>query len=72
MDNPSTHNVTCRTDAKNAHAHPSEAFSPVEMMMVVTLIPRLRGGQVLIIASIATPMEALSSQPSVISEHAEN
>jgi hypothetical protein len=26
------------------------------MMMVVTLIPRLRGGQVLIIASIATPI----------------
>ena len=48
MDNPSTHNVTCRTDAKNANAHPSEAFSLVEMMMVVTLI--------LIIASIATPI----------------
>ena len=48
MDNPSTHNVTCRTDAKNANAHPSEAFSLLEMMMVVTLI--------LIMASIATPI----------------
>ncbi len=45
MDNLSTHDVTCRTDAKNAH--PSEAFSLLEMMMVVTVI--------LILASISTP-----------------
>ena len=46
MDNPSAHNVTRRTCAKNAH--PPEAFSLLEMMMVVALI--------LIIASIATPI----------------
>ena len=46
MDNPSTDDVTCRTDAKGAE--PYEAFSLLEMMMVVTLI--------LIIASIATPI----------------
>jgi len=46
MDNPSAHNVTRRTDAKDAQ--PYEAFSLLEMMMVVTLI--------LNIASIATPI----------------
>jgi prepilin-type N-terminal cleavage/methylation domain-containing protein len=38
---------------------PREGFSLLEMMMVVTLI--------LIIASIATPMKALSSQLSALS-----
>ena len=57
MDNPSTRNVTCRTDAKNAY--PYGGFSLLEMMMVVTLI--------LIIASIASPMEAVSSQFSALS-----
>jgi general secretion pathway protein G len=46
MGNPSTNDVACRTDAKNAR--PSEAFSLLEIMMVVTLI--------LIVASIAAPI----------------
>jgi general secretion pathway protein G len=33
-----------------------KGLSLLEMMMVVTLIPRLRGGQVLIVASIAAPI----------------
>ena len=62
MVSPSIDHVKPQPEAKNRRR--PEGFSLLEMMMVVTLI--------LIIASIATPMEALSSQPSVISEHAEN
>ena len=54
MDIPSHDHVTCPQGAK-CGSRPA-GFSLLEMMMVVTLIPCLRGGQVLIIASIATPI----------------
>jgi general secretion pathway protein G len=62
MDNLSTHDLACRTDAKNAH--PSAAFSLLEMMMVVTLI--------LIVASIATPIFqtcAVRTREAVLRDH---
>jgi general secretion pathway protein G len=46
VDNLSTDDVACRTDAKNARS--SEGFSLLEMMIVVTVI--------LIVASIAAPI----------------
>ena len=62
MHIPPHDHVTCQRNAQ-VRLRP-EGFSLLEMMMVVTLI--------LIIASIASPMEAVSSQFSALSEHAEN
>ena len=54
MDSSLLHHSTCGRGAGGEGL--PDIFSPLEIMMVVTLIPRLRGGQVLIIASIATPI----------------
>ena len=61
MDTPSIDPVTFGQHAKGGHR--PEGLSLLEMMLVVNLI--------LIVACIATTIEAFSSQPSAFSEHAE-
>jgi prepilin-type N-terminal cleavage/methylation domain-containing protein len=49
-----------------------EGFSLLEMMTVVTVIPRPRGGQALIVASIATPIYqtcATRAREAVLRDH---
>ena len=62
MDIPLHDHVTCRTGVK--YAHHSEAFSLLEMMMVVTVI--------LILASISTPFHrtaVIRAREAVLRQH---
>jgi len=79
MDSPSIDHATCRQDTRGRH-HP-EGFSLLEMMMVVTVILIVASISAPIYmtavvrareAVLADLFEAVSSQPSAFSEHAES